>query len=40
MMEMCPKPLKDPFEEAGKQADEIFGEDSEFVVDSNSCELN
>ena len=28
-MEMCPKPLKDLFEEAGKQADEIFGEDSD-----------
>ena len=26
---MCPKPLKDLFEEAGRQADEIFGEDSD-----------
>lgn len=25
---MCPKPLRDLFEEAGKQADEIFGEDN------------
>lgn len=26
---MCSKPLRDLFEEAGKQADEIFGEDSD-----------
>ena len=25
---MCPKPLRDLFEEAGKQAEEIFGEDN------------
>jgi hypothetical protein len=25
---MCPKPLKDLFEEAGKKADEIFGDDN------------
>ena len=28
MIKMCPKPLKDLFEEAGKQAEEIFGEDN------------
>ena len=25
---MCPKPLRDLFEEAGEQAEEIFGEDN------------
>lgn len=28
MKTVCPKPLRDLFEEAGKQAEEIFGEDN------------